>query len=102
MLNDNTNNVSYKDLGAGTSKVTKFLSSTSSNRRNWTWVSKIFQWVLIRKKRKFKKIIIPETSSRIKVGHSLDNSLPSIGSQLSNKSTLILHNQVIKQKVLID
>ena len=86
MLNDNTNNVSYKDLGAGTSKVTKFLSSTSSNRRNWTWVSKNLPMGFDTQEKKIQKIIIPETSSRIKVGHSLDNSLPSIGSQLSNST----------------
>ena len=84
LLNDNTINVSHKDLGAGTSKVTKFLSNTGSNKRKWSWVSKNLSMDLDTQEKKIKSILIPTINDRIKVGHSLDNSLPSSGSQLSN------------------
>jgi hypothetical protein len=95
LLTDNSINVSHKDLGAGTSKITKFLGSTASNKRGWTWVSKDLTMDYDTQEKNIKQIL---SSDRIKIATSLNGALPSVGSQLADTLTKGTYRKDVKTK----
>ena len=95
LLTDNSINVSYKDLGAGTSKITKFLGSTASNKRGWTWVSKDLTMNYDTQEKNIKQIL---SSDRIKIATSLNGTLPNAGSQLADTLIKGTYRKDVKTK----